>query len=214
MLPATNPGTGPDRDAISCNSFASRRELARDHFHHVAEPAGGQRFPDWIRRRHITSAKLPHFPSSLRTICVPSTMACILAKATSRGKWKQPQSGSTAIRSGRHHFQRSANVLRHHLRRLDVVVLDVDHAHAQFERRLELPEKIQILAAAARKFQSQLLDFARPESPGKDSGSCPPRKACRSGCRNRCEARSWRPRLPPAYSTPSRPSEMSSGKPE
>ena len=37
--------------------------------------------------------------SSPRTIAAPSTIACILPKATSRGRYFSPQSGATTMRS-------------------------------------------------------------------------------------------------------------------
>jgi hypothetical protein len=42
-----------------------------------------------------------HFlaPNSCRTIFAPSTIACIFLKATSRGRYFNPQSGATTIRS-------------------------------------------------------------------------------------------------------------------
>ena len=60
-------------------------------FHEVAEAARRSAL------RELDSVKPcgRYFPNSLRTILVPSTIACILANATSRGRWKQPQSGRT-----------------------------------------------------------------------------------------------------------------------
>ena len=61
-------------------------------------------------------------PSSLRTIFAPSTMAHIFPNATSRGRYFNPQSGATTMRSGRHVGQRAADARRHRLRRLDLHV--------------------------------------------------------------------------------------------
>src|SRR5580698_688838 len=58
----------------------------------------------------------------------------------------------------RHYFERPPNMYRHHVRGFDLVVLHIDHAHAQIELRLELPEEIEIFSTAARKFERQLLD--------------------------------------------------------
>src|SRR5262249_30546315 len=59
-----------------------------DQLHDVAEAAALE------RRRQAGQP-----PTSRRTIRVPSTIAPSLAKATSRGRWRSPQSGLTARRA-------------------------------------------------------------------------------------------------------------------
>ena len=50
-------------------------------------------------------------------------------------------------------------MLGDHVGGLDIGILHVDHAQAQFERSVELLEQVQILSAAAREFERQLLDL-------------------------------------------------------
>ena len=155
-----------------------------------------------------------YFPSSPRTSRAPSTIAVSFANATSRGRCRQPQSGIDDEPLGRHDFERLPDAIGDERRRLDVLILDVDDAQAQLERRLELLEQLQVLVAAPREFERDAAAPWRRGSRGTDSGSCPPRTACRSGCRSRCAAE-WSPR-PPSTSALTRANRpgRSSGKPE
>src|SRR5262249_12347349 len=63
---------------------------------------------------HQISLVLQFFDSSCRTIFAPFAIACILPKATSRGRYFMPQSGATTIRcagmKGKARRMRSATV--------------------------------------------------------------------------------------------------------
>ena len=48
----------------------------------------------------------------------------------------------------RHHLKRPPNMLGDHVGRFDLVVLYIDHAHPEIERRFEFPEEIEILSPA------------------------------------------------------------------
>ncbi len=56
-----------------------------------------------------------------------------------------------------HYLERLANSLGDNVRRLDSLRLHVNHAEAQLEGRREFSEEIQILAAAPREFERELL---------------------------------------------------------
>src|ERR1700735_5888450 len=59
----------------------------------------------------------------------------------------------------RKHLERLADAFGDDVGRFDGVVLHVDHAEAQFERRVELAEEVEILHATAGKFERELLDL-------------------------------------------------------
>src|SRR5215469_9085896 len=59
----------------------------------------------------------------------------------------------------RDHFERASDAIGDERGRFDVLRLDVDDAKAERERRLVLPEELDVLFAAAREFERKRVDL-------------------------------------------------------
>jgi hypothetical protein len=60
---------------------------------------------------------------------------------------------------GGDYFERFADAFGYHVGSFDGLRFDVDYAHAQLKWGWELSEDIEILAAPAREFEGELVDF-------------------------------------------------------
>ena len=122
-------------------------QRGRDQLHHVAEAAA----PECVREGIQP-------PSSLRTSRVPSTIARELGERDVPRQVDQPAVRVDGEPRRRHDAQGRPDPLGHDGRGLDVVALHVDDAEAERERGVELLVEPDVLVAAPRELQRELLD--------------------------------------------------------
>ena len=86
-------------------------------------------------------------------------MARSLARATSGGRWRRPQSGLTMSGRAGSTLQGAAHAGGDLVRRLDFRVLDVDHAEAERRTAARVAlEQLEVVVALARELEHELVD--------------------------------------------------------